>query len=312
MSKTRKNVSSAKSNGKKWVLAVDPYSDLKIEPLLKLVKPLAEQSGAKLHALYVLAPAALNWNGEFSGPWMTKYRPMAEAKLEEYIQDKDVTRQVVACKNAGQAESINCLIRHVSKLKADRLVISTHSRTGLERMAMGSFTEMVILTSKTPVLVVNPNHKLPATVRKILVPTDLSKKNAKFIDGVADYAKRISAGLVLFHKQPDPLDPIIQQGVYSLGGGWVSVQSYIDDEMSNRDKQIGKIEEKIRSKDVAVSHVLDSSSDGLIDSINKAAASSGADMISVLTQSEGWSAALLGSVARGLVRTSDLPILVQR
>ena len=67
----------------------------------------------------------------------------------------------------------------------------------------------------------------------------------------------------------DPLDPLIQQGVYSLGGGWVSVQTFVDSEIEEKNKQIEKIEAVLRKRHVQVSHIVDSSSGGLIESIEK-------------------------------------------
>lgn len=312
MAQTRKLVSKPKLLGKNWVMAVDPFSDLDMKPLIQLVKPLAESSGAQLHAIYIMAPAALNWTGDFSGPWRKKYVPIAEAKLKEFFAGTGIPTSVVNCKDSGQSAVVKSLLGHAKKMKADRLVISTHARKGLERLTMGSFAESVIVASKVPVLVVNPSQRLPKVVRKILVPTDLSKKNAKFVTEVAAYAKRLGAEVVLFHKQPDPLDPIVQQGVYSLGGGWVSVQNFMEEESTERNRQIAKIEGELRRKDINVSHVYDTSPAGLIESINKAASDSGADMISVMTSSGKWAAGILGSVARGLVRNAHRPLLVQR
>lgn len=307
-----KIVSKKKSAGKIWAMAIDPFAGVDVEPVWKLVQPLSEQAGAKVEAVYVLAPSSMNWTGAFSGPWMKKYMPIAEEKLVKTIPDPALKKVVVPCKEAGQRAAVQSLIKYAAKIKADCIVISTHARAGLERLAMGSFAETLILTSKIPVLVLKPATQVPHTVHKILVPTDLSKESERFIASVADDAKKLHAEIVLFHKQPDPLDPIIQQGVYSLGGGWVSVQSYIDDELEQKNRKITKIEDMLRKRGVPVSHVIDSSPAGLIESIERAAKDNDADMVSVLTRSGSWSAALLGSVARGLVRSSMIPVLVKR
>jgi nucleotide-binding universal stress UspA family protein len=243
---------------------------------------------------------------------MKKYLPIAEAKLSEVLPGNDIERAVVPCRQPGLRAAAKALEAFATKRKADSLVISTHARRGLERMALGSFAETVILSSKIPVLIVNPAQKIPHSVRRILVPTDLSRKSEKFVESLASYAKDLKAEIILYYKQPDPLDPIIQQGVYSLGGGWVSVQNYLDTELEEKNKQIAKIEEKIRKHHVQVSHVFDSTPGALIDSIERAARDKGADMVSVLTQSGEWDAILLGSVARGLVRHSPVPVLVKR
>lgn len=309
--KSSKIVSRPKRRGKIWVMAVDPFNDAEVTPMWNLVRPLAEKSGAEVQAAYVLGPSSLNWTGDFSGPWMKKYVPIAEAKLDAMLP-REVKKTVVPCHDSGQRSAVKALIGFAQRVGADCIVIATHGRKGLERVALGSFAETVILTAKIPVLVLNPAAKVPSTVRKILVPIDLSKKSEKFVSSIADYAKNIDAEIVLYHKQPDPLDPIIQQGVYSLGGGWVSVQSFIDEELAHKTKMIARMENEIRKRNIPVSHILDSSPGGLIESIEKAAKENKADMVSVLTQSGSWSAALLGSVARGLVRSSPVPVLVKR
>lgn len=292
-------------------MAIDPFNATEMAPMWGLIRPLAEKSGAQVQAVYVLAPSSFNWTGDFSGTWMKKYKPVAEKKFSEALPE-EVKKTIIPCHDTGQRSAVHALIAHAKKVGADCIVIFTHGRTGLERVALGSFAETLILTSKIPVLVLNPSSKVPANVKKILVPTDLSRKSEKFVTSIADYAKNIGAEIVLYHKQPDPLDPIIQQGVYSLGGGWVSVQSFIDEEWEQKNKKLTHLEDEIRKRHVPVSHVVDSSPGGLIESIEKAAKENGADMVSVLTQSGSWSAVLLGSVARGLVRSSPVPVLVQR
>ncbi|MGZ3721416.1 MAG: universal stress protein [Bdellovibrionales bacterium] len=312
MATQTKKVPPERKSGTVWLMAVDPFGDVDLQPMWNLVKPLSRQFNATLEAVYVLAPASMNWTGVFSGPWMKKYSPLAREKLDQLLPDEKVKNTVIECEESGQRAAVMALLKYAKRVGADYLVISTHARKGLERFAMGSFAETVITLAKIPVLVLNPAHKMPREIHKILVPTDLSEKSEKYIEGLADYAQHLNAEIVLFHKQPDPLDPLIQQGVYSLGGGWVSVQSYIDEELEEKNKQIMRIENALRAKGISVSHVLDTSPAGMIESIERAAHDSGADMVSVLTQSEPWSATLLGSVARGLVRNSSLPVLVRR
>jgi len=300
----------AKSRRKIWLMAVDPFAGFDLKPVLKFARQTAERSNAEIHVAYVLAPAGLNWTGEFSGPWFKKYSPVAEQKLDEVL-GTEIPRKVLLCKESGQRAAARILLGYATRIKADSILISTHARRGLERMALGSFAETLIMMSKVPVIVTNPNRAVPQSVRRILVPTDLGKGSAKYINAVADYAKQMDAEVVLYYKQPDPLDPIIQQGVYSLGGGWVSLQAFVDDELKRKTKEIEKIENQLRKKNVPVSHVLDSAPGDLIDSIDRAARETNSDMVSVYTQAGAFAASVLGSVARGLVRHSSVPVLVR-
>jgi nucleotide-binding universal stress UspA family protein len=296
----------------KWLLAVDPFSNDSAESILKLTQAFGIASKFPIEAVYILSPASLNWSGDFNGNWVKNYKPIAEDKLAEFITNSEIQHTVVVCREPGLRASINTLLDFARKSKATCIVTTTHARTGLERMALGSFAETLILSSRIPVLVLNPSQRVPDTVRKILVPVDFSKDSRKLTDAAARYAKALGAGIVLYHKQTDPLDPVIQQGVYSLGGGWISVQKYIDEESLAKTKQLNRLEAYVQKQGVECAHILDASPGGLIESIDQVARESGADLISVLTRSGPWSAVLLGSVARSLVRNSSVPVLVQR
>jgi nucleotide-binding universal stress UspA family protein len=309
---TSKKVSRASSRGKNWVMAVDPFSDLNTDGWIKLAMELAEKSGATLYGVFVLAPAGFNWTGEFSGPWLKKYRPLAEKKLAESFPGGKVRTAVINCRESGVRASVKELLAFAKKLKAEQILISTHARSGLRRLALGSFAETLMLMSRTPIVVFNPSRALPQRIERILVPTDLSKKSETYVNASADYAKALGAELILFYKQPDPLEPILQQGVYALGGGWVSVQSFMNREMKTKTKQMERLETAIRKKGIEVKHIMDSSPLGLVDAINETAVQQKVDLVTVLTEANAWSAALLVSVARGLVRTSSAPVLVRR
>lgn len=300
-------------SGKNWLLAVDPYVDFDLAPMRRLAIAMADDARANLIAGYVLAPASFNWTGEFSGPWMKKYKPAAEDKLLEIFgDDLAVNPTVIPCQRAGQRASVQCLTKFAAKARAEMIVISTHARHGLERWALGSFAESLILSSKVPVMIVNPAQKVPEKVRRILVPTDLTKESEAYVKANASLARRLGAAVTLFFKQPDPLDPMIQQGVYTLGGGWVTVQNFIEEDVGEKRRRMDKLELALRKLDVNVTSVIDTTSAGLIEGINAAVKSQNADMISVWTHSSPMSAAILGSVARGLIRTSEVPVLVSR
>lgn len=305
-----KNVSSQKKKaGKIWVAAVDPFAEFEGRAIVEFAENLADEVGAVVQPVFVLAPASFNWTGEFSGPWLKKYLPLAEARMDSLFGERG---RVVACKEVGLRAAAKALVSYAQRLGSECIVISTHGRKGLERLALGSFAETLVLISKIPVMIMNPGRQKPSEIRKILLPTDLSKPSEKFVMAMTEQAKKWGAELVLFYKQPDPLDPIIQQGVYSLGGGWVSVQDYIDAEMDRKRAEINKLERMISKSGVRVRHRIDSSPLGLVESIDKAAASEKADMIAVLTKAGPMSSALLGSVARGLARESSVPVMVRR
>lgn len=312
---TRKghNVSKSKERGNIWVIAVDPFSDLDQTPVIEFAKRLGGKTGVEIVATYVLAPANFNWNGDFSGPWITRYRPLAEERMQKIYGKYKIRWEVITCREPGLRESAQKLIQWTRKIKATGMIISTHGRRGLARWALGSFAETTILASdKIPVLVINPERSVPKSVNKVLVPTDLSKSSRRFILGLVPTLKALGSGLHLFYKKPDPLDPIIQQGVYSLGGGWISAQSFLDDENDRNTKELKLLVQHIEESGVNCNSAVNTAPENLAESINKAVKNQGADMIAILTQSGPLAATLLGSVARDLIRSANVPVWIQR
>lgn len=309
---TKKKVSSAKARGKICLIAVEPFQSAGLQPLVKLAKSFSESLRAHVEAAYVLAPASMNWTGDFSGPWVKRYLPIAKAKLKEVLPSEVAGQHVLVCKAAGQRAAVKTLVQFAQRKKVGCLVIATHQRSSLERWALGSFAESLILVANVPVLVVNPTQTLSSAVRKILMPVDLGPRCEKSVAVVAAMAKTLKAEVVLYHRQDDPLAPIVQQGVYTLGGGWMSLQSYGEDEHYAKTKRLEKLVAILQRSQVKASHVLDSAPGGLVEGIQRAAKDSGADLISIFTQAGAVGAVVLGSVARGLVRSSAVPILVQR
>lgn len=297
-------------NLKPWVVALDPYSDLDIGPALEYLRPMAERAGARLLGAFILGPESFNWTGEFSGPWIKKYKPIAESKAAEITRRYSLPVEVVPCRQPGIRHSVATLSQFAKKVKADFLIVFTHGRFGVDRMVLGSFTESLILASKTPVLTIHPGASLPTGRTRILMPTDLAAGANKIILKVAELAMDQSASVNLLYKQPDPLDPIIQQGVYAVGGGWVSVQSYIDDDMKEKDETLKKMVLALKKRGLEADGELVAASEPLVQAVLSAAKRHGSTLIALQTSTGPVAAAILGSVARTLVRESKIPVLV--
>lgn len=305
-----KNASYFKVRGRNWIMAIDPFSDLPMEPFIKFAHNFAEDSGKKLAAAYVLAPASFNWLGEFSGPWIKKYLPLAEAKMDSVVGDYPY--QVIKCRQSGVKASAESLVRYAQRSKAEGLIIATHGRRGLERWALGSFAETVIQLSKIPVLILNPSAPLPIHVEKVLALTDCGKESKAFVKDVARLSKSLGAELALYYKMPDPLDPIVQQGIYTLGGGWVSLPVFVRKDLEEKTKTMDQLAQLAKRSGVETKVVLDTWSPSLSDGIRDIAQRENPDLICLVTRAGPLAATILGSVARELLRTSDIPLLVKR
>ena len=115
---------------------------------------LAETFGAEIHLLYVVE--------------LFSYEP---EKVEAFIHPEEFQQVSEKLKEAmGEVSTAATVHKHVIKgldvasriaefaeeIKADLLVMSTHGRTGLARLLLGSVTEKVLKISPVPVLTIRP------------------------------------------------------------------------------------------------------------------------------------------------------------
>jgi len=97
-------------------------------------------------------------------------------------------------------------------LPATLMVMSTHGRSGLERIREGSVTEQVLKQSPCPIFILHSTRAEPADNRtenlfkRILVPLDGTKASSAILDCVEHFAKMHDSDVVLFHDEMDHIE----------------------------------------------------------------------------------------------------------
>ncbi|KAA3658764.1 MAG: universal stress protein [Chloroflexi bacterium] len=82
-------------------------------------------------------------------------RQQAEAYLREVVHKHiDAGVQILTVVTSGQAAE--CILRFAKEQSLDLIVMATHGRTGLRRLAFGSVTEDVLHDATCPVVVIRP------------------------------------------------------------------------------------------------------------------------------------------------------------
>lgn len=93
-------------------------------------------------------------------------------------------------------------------ISARLVVMSTHGRTGLERIHKGSITESVLRDSGCPVFILHSERAEPADERtdqlfkRILVPLDGSSESSAILPCVQQFALFHDSTVILFHDGP--------------------------------------------------------------------------------------------------------------
>jgi nucleotide-binding universal stress UspA family protein len=126
------------------------------------------------------------------------------------IRDETVNPQVPCASSMRIGTPYEEIVDEAEKRRVDLIVVGTQGKSGVGRFLMGSTAERVCRHAPCSVLVVPhepASRELNSTVetarelklRKILVPTDLSKNSLTAVDCAARLAKLTGAHLALFH-----------------------------------------------------------------------------------------------------------------
>jgi nucleotide-binding universal stress UspA family protein len=129
------------------------------EKALAYAVPLAKLCGAKLTLLHVLEPVATPDFAAFPLAMDNDSAVRAcRIRLERVASDLKL-RSLAEKFLVRNGRSFNEITSAARTLKVDLIVISTHGRTGLKHVLMGSTAEKVVQHAPCPVLVVRPKER---------------------------------------------------------------------------------------------------------------------------------------------------------
>jgi nucleotide-binding universal stress UspA family protein len=129
-------------------------------PAFKKAVELARASRARLFIVHALPPIA-------AVPDVYLATRMHEGLLREHRAQgqKQLARLVARARRAGVRASGRLLdsgmaheqiVRAAASTRAQMIVLGTHGRTGLDKIALGSVAERVVTTARCPVVTVHP------------------------------------------------------------------------------------------------------------------------------------------------------------
>ena len=128
---------------------------------------MARELDAEITIYYVI-PMAEDWfsGHERPGP-VRDLLANEEAKLDKFLAEKfaDDTKAVKIRQKVEFGAPQTSILDMAEREGADLIVMSTHGRTGLKHILLGSVTEKVVARAPCPVLAI-PAHGRPTTTTK--------------------------------------------------------------------------------------------------------------------------------------------------
>ncbi|HSK08864.1 MAG TPA: universal stress protein [Vicinamibacterales bacterium] len=165
--------------------------------------------GAEVVALHVFG----TWIGnESTYPAWFRQVPQAREQI-----DRELRALLDPAKSAGmdvplvvhEGDPASEILEQAADMRADLIVLSTHGRSGFDRLAIGSVTEKVLRKAGCPVLVV-PVQPIPAQAepappaafagyRRILCAIDFSQSSRQALKFAVSVARHGGTGVTLVH-----------------------------------------------------------------------------------------------------------------
>lgn len=287
------------------------------ERSLPLARAVARRTGATLHLAHVhrshvpdhfLTDTHLHVQGLDLAEHDERHRVEERAYLDRQaaaLQSEGIATEV-ALLDGHVADELNRYAREVS---ADLIVITTHGHTGVNRMWLGSSADALLRHTRTPLVVLHPAATAGAPAHfeaptHIVVALDGSRRSEAILEPVTALAQAVGARVTLVHivstravsgARISPLGPTTLEAILGMA-----------------DEYVASVAERVAPglPEVAT-RVLAHESSAL--GLTEAAHAVGADMIAIGTHGYGGlRRSVLGSVADKVLRSSPLPLLVQR
>jgi nucleotide-binding universal stress UspA family protein len=196
------------------------------ESILPQVVELAALRRGEIHLLRVAHAHALPGAGAVEA----QVRALDEARayldrLDARLRSQDLpVRSVVR-----YGQPVEEILDHALASGADLIAMSTHGRSGVRRVMLGSVAEAVVRRARIPVLLLRVTQDAltgvaapgrtapprvtesspPAAIRHILCPVDLTPFAPAVLESAGAVAARFNAALTVLHVVYDPLDPAL-------------------------------------------------------------------------------------------------------
>ena len=271
---------------------------------LRYASALVRKLGANLHVVHV---------GEVDfavpGPALPGTNPLSSDTEQARALKAVIGKSISVAFHGRTGRAFDQIVRVARELEADLIVMSTHGRTGLKRLFLGSNAERVVQHSSSPVLVVRRGEERQIDdaqlfrIQTILVPTDFSSSSKEGLEYAVKFGRHFGARLVLFHSFTIP--EVLTADPYATGYAQVTSEEA-------RITAEDQMREFAESADFGGLHFDTHVTMGrAAEEICDYAAKQDADLIITSTHGRtGFMHVLIGSVAEHVVRYAHSPVLV--
>lgn len=226
----------------KQILIATDFSDAS-ERALAFAIALASRYGSALTVVHAVPPEPRDaiplerLPRELNRPWLAAEEQMKKLKANARINDVRHHLQL------EQGPVWDVLASVIERKEVDLLVLGTHGRGGLKKLALGSVAEQVLRLAPCPVLTIGPRVPLAdlssLDFKRILFATDFGPACTKAFPYALHLAEDHEAKLVLLHMVPPMPSPDLGPAAY--GPSAFAAENFTQWQRTMRDESVIKL-----------------------------------------------------------------------
>jgi nucleotide-binding universal stress UspA family protein len=227
------------------VWAIDPMEKNTRPPMASFarLRRWVRELDGEILPVTVVSPSARDLErGLLAG--VDRYQTAIEAYVATY--GRGVTRppHVLVNESGSRDGEVAMLLRYAKEVGAGAIAVSSHGRSGLDRLVLGSFAEALLERAPIPVLFLS---HLPrkAGAERIFFPTDFSADSRATWRDFLRRAKATKAEVQLYHAVTCPIPPV--------GVGVFLPDSLVEEQENWATKQAAQWVEEARENGVRAS-----------------------------------------------------------
>lgn len=305
---------------KKIIWSIDAFEekeDLQ-EKAARVLGVFQNKTYAQIEPVFVLGSTELNWPVDYSTDWMREFQSNLRVHLEEVLLTTGfphiLSPKILVEPLASTSAAVETLLDYAMKQQADLIIVSSHGRRGLDRFFLGSFAETLLVHAATPVLVIGAGIKVEPQFSHILFPTEFGDFSREVFRRAVSAAKQMNSTMSLYHAVPMPARIVMDTGyypsLYGVEGEMVSLEDFLKIQADQQTKRAQNWSDWAKSEGVQCDFRIEVAGEQVDDLICREAVSKNCDLIVMEGQSGPIKVALLGSIARNVVRAAPCPVLV--
>jgi nucleotide-binding universal stress UspA family protein len=244
-----------------------------------------------------------------------RYITAAEKAAERYLQDLGVFNarpvKVLLAGSSARREEVRDLLDYAEEQNARCIIVSSHGRSGVRRLFLGSFSENLLLQSVCPVVFLTHFENADDHDKKItraLFATDFSGYSREAFIRFLSEARRSHLDLTLFHSVFLP--------AATLGTGFgapvVISERYFPEQVKWAKREASRWAKLAESFGVHIRLIIKEEGVGpnIAETILEVAEKEGAGLVAMASVSGAVTSFVLGSVAREVFRMNRCPVWI--